>query len=162
VPVAPTGIEPVAPTGIVPAGGNGCVGGAGDGAVSAVTDGPTGIVPVAPTCIVDGRSSGAGALQDCVPLACSGGDGGCAGGGVPLGAEPALSWCGCVSLGGPQIGLGQRTVRASAHGATKARISASRSLPGSFSSIPPGPNRESSPRLPQRSRDERRPPKAPM
>jgi len=29
-----------------------------------------------------------------------GGEGGCAGGGVPLGAVPALSWCGEVSLGG--------------------------------------------------------------
>ena len=28
-----------------------------------------------------------------------GGGGGCAGGGVPLGAMPALSWCGEVSLG---------------------------------------------------------------
>ena len=31
------------------------------------------------------------------------GGGGCAGGGVPLGAVPALSWCGEVSLGGKHI-----------------------------------------------------------
>jgi len=46
-----------------------------------------------------GRLSGVGALWDCVPRVCGGG-GGCAGGGVPLGAVPALSWCGEVSLGG--------------------------------------------------------------
>jgi len=45
-----------------------------------------------------GRLSGLGALWDYVPRVCSGG-GGCAGGGVPLGAVPALSWCGEVSLG---------------------------------------------------------------
>jgi len=39
-----------------------------------------------------------GALWDCVPRVCGGG-GGCAGGGVPLGAVPALSWNGEVSLG---------------------------------------------------------------
>jgi len=36
-----------------------------------------------------------------VPRVC-GGWGGCAGGGVPLGAVPVLSWCGEVSLGGKQ------------------------------------------------------------
>jgi len=45
------------------------------------------------------RSRWVGALWDCVPRVCGGG-GGCAGGGVPLGAVPALSWCGEVSLGG--------------------------------------------------------------
>jgi len=45
--------------------------------------------------------SGVGALWDCVPRVCGGG-GGCAGGGVPLGAVPVLSWCGEVSLGGIQ------------------------------------------------------------
>ena len=39
------------------------------------------------------------ALWDCAPRVCGGG-GGCAGVGVPLGAVPALSWCGEVSLGG--------------------------------------------------------------
>jgi len=43
--------------------------------------------------------SGVGALWDCVPRVCGGG-GGCAGGGVPLGPGPMLSWCGEVSLGG--------------------------------------------------------------
>ena len=38
-------------------------------------------------------------LWDCVPRVCGGG-GGSAGGGVPLGAVPALSWRGEVSLGG--------------------------------------------------------------
>ena len=37
-----------------------------------------------------GRLSGVGALWDCVLRVCSGG-GGCAGGGVPLGAVPVLS-----------------------------------------------------------------------
>jgi len=46
-----------------------------------------------------GRVSGVGALWDCVPRVCGGG-GGCASGGVPMGAVPALSWCGEVSLGG--------------------------------------------------------------
>ena len=41
---------------------------------------------------------GIGALWDCVPRVCGGG-GGCAGGSVPLGAVPVLSWCGGVSLG---------------------------------------------------------------
>jgi len=41
------------------------------------------------------------ARWDCVPRVCGGG-GGCAGGGVPLGAVPVLSWCGEVSLGGKQ------------------------------------------------------------
>jgi len=41
------------------------------------------------------------ALWDCAPLVC-GGEGG-AGGGVPLGAGPALSWCGEVCLGGKHI-----------------------------------------------------------
>jgi len=45
---------------------------------------------------------GVGAPWDCVPRVCGGG-GGCAGGGVPLGAVPALSWCGEVSLGGIHI-----------------------------------------------------------
>jgi len=31
--------------------------------------------------------------------------GGCAGGGVPLGAMPALSWCGEVSFGGKHISI---------------------------------------------------------
>jgi len=48
-----------------------------------------------------GRLSGVGALWDCVSRVCDGG-GGCAGGGVPLGAVPVLSWCGEVSLGGIQ------------------------------------------------------------
>jgi len=43
--------------------------------------------------------SGVGALWDCVPRVC-GGRGGCAGGGVTLGAVPALSRCGEVSLWG--------------------------------------------------------------
>jgi len=42
---------------------------------------------------------GVGALCDCVPRVCGGG-GDCAGGNVPLGAVPALSWCKEVSLGG--------------------------------------------------------------
>jgi len=46
-----------------------------------------------------GRLSGFGALWDCIPRVCGGG-GGCAGGGVPLGAVLALSWCREVSLGG--------------------------------------------------------------
>jgi len=41
------------------------------------------------------------ALWDCVPRVC-GGEGGWAGGGVPLGAVPVLSWGGEVSLGGKQ------------------------------------------------------------
>jgi len=53
-----------------------------------------------------GRLSGVGAPWDCVPRVCGCG-GGCAGGGVPLGAVPALRWWGEVSLGGthpcPQI-----------------------------------------------------------
>jgi len=48
-----------------------------------------------------GRLSGVGALWDCVPRVCGGGGG--AGGSVPLGAVPALSWCGEVSLGGKHI-----------------------------------------------------------
>ena len=48
------------------------------------------------------RLSGVGALWDCVSRVCGGG-GGCAGGGVPLGTVPALSWCGDVSLGGIHI-----------------------------------------------------------
>jgi len=47
-----------------------------------------------------GRLRGVGALWDCVPRVCGAGGGGCAGGGVPLGAVPALSWCGEVSPGG--------------------------------------------------------------
>jgi len=46
-------------------------------------------------------SSGVGALWDCVLHVCGRG-GGCAGGGVPLGAVLVLSWCGEVSLGGKQ------------------------------------------------------------
>ena len=45
-------------------------------------------------------------LWDCVPRVC-GGEGGCAGGGVPLGAVPALSWCGEVSLGRKHVIIGQ-------------------------------------------------------
>jgi len=45
-----------------------------------------------------GRLSGVDALWDCVPRVCGGG-GGCAGGGVPVGAVPALSWWGGVSRG---------------------------------------------------------------
>jgi len=48
-----------------------------------------------------GRFSGVSALWDCVPHVGSGG-GGCAGGGVPLGAVPVLSWCGEVCLGSKQ------------------------------------------------------------
>jgi len=48
-----------------------------------------------------GPLSGVGALWDCVTRV-RGGGGGCAGGGVPLGAVPVLSWCGEVSLGGMQ------------------------------------------------------------
>jgi len=44
------------------------------------------------------------ALWDCVPRVCGGG-GGCAGGGVPLGAMPVMSWRGEVSLGGKQSSL---------------------------------------------------------
>ena len=43
-----------------------------------------------------------GGLSDCVSHVC-GGEGGCAGDGVPLGAVPVLSWCGEVSLGGYTI-----------------------------------------------------------
>jgi len=46
-----------------------------------------------------GRLSWVGALWDCVFRVCGGG-GGCAGGGVPLGAVLVLSWCGEVYLGG--------------------------------------------------------------
>jgi len=49
-----------------------------------------------------GRFSGVDALWDCVSRVCGGG-GSCAGGGVPLGAVLALSWCGNVSLGGKLI-----------------------------------------------------------
>jgi len=49
-------------------------------------------------CASIGRLSGIGALWDCVPRVYGGG-GGCASGGVPLGAVPALSCCGEVSLG---------------------------------------------------------------
>jgi len=45
-----------------------------------------------------GCLSGVGALWDCVPRVCGGG-GGCAVGGVPLGAVPVLSWSGEVSRG---------------------------------------------------------------
>jgi len=48
------------------------------------------------------RLSGVDALWDCVPRVC-GGRGGCAGGGLPLGAVFALSWYGEVSLGGKHI-----------------------------------------------------------
>jgi len=53
---------------------------------------------VDPSGISIGCLSGVGALWDCVPRVC-GGKGGCAGGGVPLGAVPVLSWCGEVSRG---------------------------------------------------------------
>jgi len=43
-----------------------------------------------------------GVLWDYVPRVCGGG-GGCTGGGVPLRAVTALSWCGEVSLGGIHI-----------------------------------------------------------
>ena len=46
-----------------------------------------------------GRLSGVGALWDCAPRVYGGG-GGCAGGSVPLGAVPALSWCGEVFFRG--------------------------------------------------------------
>jgi len=46
--------------------------------------------------------SGVGELWDCVLRVCGGG-GGYAGGGVPLGAVRALSWCGEVFLGGIHI-----------------------------------------------------------
>jgi len=46
-----------------------------------------------------GRLRGVGALWDCVPRV-TGCEDGCAGGGVPLGAVLALSWCGELSLGG--------------------------------------------------------------
>jgi len=45
-----------------------------------------------------GRLSGVGALWDCVPRVC-GGEGGCAGGGVPLGAVLCCPGAGCVSRG---------------------------------------------------------------
>jgi len=61
-----------------------------------------------------GRLSGVGALWDCVPRVCDGG-GGCAGGGVPLGAVPALSWCGEVSLGGKHIIIGYPTLARSVY-----------------------------------------------
>jgi len=57
-----------------------------------------------------GRSSGVGALWDCVPRVCGGG-GGCADGGVPLGAVPVLSWCGAVSLSGVKISSRTRAAR---------------------------------------------------
>ena len=44
-------------------------------------------------------------LWDCVSRVCGGG-GGCAGGGVPLGAVLMLSWCAEVSLGGILISIG--------------------------------------------------------
>jgi len=53
---------------------------------------------VGPLWISIGRLSGVGALWDCVPRVC-GGEGGCAGDGVPLRDVPALSWCGEVSRG---------------------------------------------------------------
>jgi len=51
-----------------------------------------------------GRLRGVGPPWDCVPRV-YGGWGGCAGGGVPLGAVPALSWCGEVCLGGIHISI---------------------------------------------------------
>jgi len=57
-----------------------------------------------------GRLTGVGTLWDCVPRVCGGG-GGCAGGGVPLGAVPVLSWCGEVSLGGIQSSSSKLTSR---------------------------------------------------
>jgi len=47
--------------------------------------------------ILGGEARGGAAVWDCV-----GGGGGCAGGGVPMGAVPVLPWCGEVSLGGRQ------------------------------------------------------------
>ena len=52
-----------------------------------------------PSGVIIGRLSVVGALWDCVPRVCGGG-GGCAGGDMPLGAVPVLSWCGEVSLAG--------------------------------------------------------------
>jgi len=57
-----------------------------------------------------GRLSGVGALWDCVPRVCGGG-GGCAGGGVPLGAVLALSWCGEVPLGDRKAVVGCKIPR---------------------------------------------------
>jgi len=57
-----------------------------------------------------GRLSKVGALWDCVTHVC-GGEGGCAGSGVPLSVVLALSWYGEVSLGGILIitsGVAQR------------------------------------------------------
>jgi len=51
-----------------------------------------------PSGVSIGRLSGVGTLLDCVPRVC-GDEGGCAGGGVPLGA---VLWCEEVSLGGKQ------------------------------------------------------------
>jgi len=45
---------------------------------------------------------------------CLDGEGGCAGGGVPLGAVPVLSWCGEVSLGGIQSSSSVSLVQARA------------------------------------------------
>jgi len=47
--------------------------------------------PDSPSGVSIGRLSGVRVLWDCVPNVCGGG-GGCAGGGVPLGAVPVLSW----------------------------------------------------------------------
>ena len=53
-----------------------------------------------PSGVSIGRLSGVGALWDCVSRVCGGG-GGCAGGGVPLGAGPCCPDVGrCFSLGG--------------------------------------------------------------
>jgi len=56
-----------------------------------------------------GRLSGVGALWNCVPRVC-GGSGGCAGGGVPLGAVLVLSWWGEVSFGGIQSSSSARNI----------------------------------------------------
>ena len=61
-----------------------------------------------------GRLSGVGALWDYVPHVCGGG-GGCAGGGVPLGAVPVLSRCGEGSFGGIQSSSIDVSVHPSIH-----------------------------------------------
>ena len=70
-----------------------------------------------------GRLSGVGALWDCV-LRVYGSGGGCAGGGVPLGAVLALSWCGEVSLGGILSIIGRARTTAMARGRAMARCRA--------------------------------------
>jgi len=80
-------------------GGNGGNGGTGGGKSEGNGEGKgEGRVSTGGDKSAKSRLSGVGALWDCVPRVCGGG-GGCAGGGVSLGAMPALSWCGEVSLG---------------------------------------------------------------